>query len=148
MTLRVFVLRDRSIVERAQEFLGSVQTPAENAKAKLHEVVVREHKTQRSKAQNRLLHMWMRFISRWYFETHGKLYAPDVWKVYFKRRFLGQELVECRGESWAETRHTSGLSVKEMSDFLNDIEYYCGSEWQLSLPRPNDMWAEAMGRAA
>lgn len=139
--LRKYVLRSDAIVEGAREFIGEL--PREP----LYEVVIQPYRVKRSIAQNSLLHFWMRHISDWYYHTHGQLIAPEVWKIFFKRHFLGQEHHEMLGETWDETRHTSDLSVKEMGEFLNNIDHYCGSEFGMSLPRP-DIWHEAMGRTA
>lgn len=139
--LRKYVLRNDAIVESAREFIGELPRDP------LCEVVIQRYKAKRSIAQNSLLHFWMRYISDWYYHTHGKLIAPEVWKIYFKRHFLGQEHHEMFGESWDETRHTDDLSVQEMGEFLNNINHYCGAELGVLLPLPKDIWDEAMGRA-
>ena len=105
-----------------------------------YEVTIAPAKSARSNAQNALFHMWMREVSIQYAEATGEFHAPEVWKEYFKRLHLGQDTV--RGLD--VTRQTSKLTVKEMADFLTWLEHYCGSELNITLPRPIDLWMEAM----
>jgi len=106
------------------------------------EVIIQEAKNSRSLAQNRLFHMWMREISQGWAEATGEFHAPDVWKEYFKRLYLGQETI--RGMS--VTRHTSKLKVTEMAEFLTWIDHYVGSELGVTLTHPVDLYMESMGR--
>ena len=109
------------------------------------EVSIQPYKRGRSLAQNRLLHMWMREVSQGFAEHYGDWKAPDVWKEFFKRLFLGQTEHKIHGASVAMTAKTSSLKVAEFSDFLNQIDLYCGSELGLMLTHPAGIYDEAMG---
>lgn len=104
-----------------------------------YEVIIRKKENNRSAAQNRLFHMWMREVSQGYAETIGEWYAPEVWKEYFKKIHLGQETI--RGVD--VTRGTSKLKVAEMADFLTWVDHYCGSEFGIILTHPLDLYTEA-----
>ncbi|MFP4104838.1 MAG: recombination protein NinB [Phycisphaerae bacterium] len=108
------------------------------------EVRIEPYKRGRSLAQNRLLHMWMREVSQEFAEHYGDWKAPDVWKEYFKRLFLGQTEHEVNGQIVAMTRKTSKLGVKEFAEFLTQVDLYCGSELGLMLTHPAGIYDEAM----
>lgn len=102
------------------------------------EAVLREHKSKRSLAQNNLLHAWMRFISMQVYESRGDFIPPEKWKLYFKSLFLGEESFEVNGKIITQVRSTAKMKVKEMNEFLTNIDHYCGSEFGIYLPRPGE----------
>jgi len=104
----------------------------------LMEVVIREHKSQRSIAQNSLLHAWMKEVSVQRAESHGEFHAPEMWKEYFKRLHLGEETIEVAGRSKTITKKSRNLKVKEMTELLEFIDHFCGSEMNIFLPHPED----------
>lgn len=113
------------------------------------EVVIRPHKKNRTLAQNALFHAWMTEISRHYAETFGDWHSPEVWKQMMKNMFLGEQVVQMPGDKIVSvTRSTADLKVDEFADFLDQIDQWCAQELELVLPHPDDLWAEAMGRAA
>jgi hypothetical protein len=138
-----FVIRNERIRDNAIAYLRTLKID----EARLYEVKVKPHEAKRSEAQSSLFHIWMREVSRQYAEATGAFHEPKVWKIFFKRMFLGEEHISCRGMEWDETRHTSDLKVREFSDFLEIVEHYCGSELGIVLPHPEDMWREAMGES-
>ena len=112
---------------------------------KVHEVVIREKRANRSLAQNRLLHSWLNEVSEKVAETHGEHVSPTKWKWYFKDLFLGYDVVEVRGKMIHELRHTSNLKVKPFTELLEKIDAYCVTELKVTLPHPSDIYYEAMG---
>ena len=117
-----------------QETDGSVQ------------VTLHPTKDRRSHAQNSLVHLWFREIAEGYELSHGVRHAPDVWKQYLKRLFLGQEPVEMLGHKMVAMRQTSKLTVKEMAQFMEDIDRWAAQEIELQLSHPEDLYYEAIGK--
>ena len=107
-------------------------------------VEVKAYKKNRSLAQNRLLHMWMKCLSDHWYESTGELFAADVWKLQCKRQFLGDEVIELPGGNVLEqVRKTSKLNTQEFTDFLQLIEIWAADDLECLLPRPDEYY-EAM----
>lgn len=107
-------------------------------------VEVKAYKKNRSLAQNRLLHMWMKCLADHWYESTGELFAPDVWKLQCKRQFLGDEVIELPGGHQIEqVRKTSQLNTQDFTDFLQQIEIWAADDLECLLPRPEDYY-EAM----
>ena len=112
------------------------------------EITIKEYVKNRSHAQNRLMHDWFNKMSEHYFLTTGESYAPLAWKELLKEKFLGFDMIELPdGTIKAITKHTSDCSTKELTEFLEKIDYYAVTELGLMLPKPDDLWWEAMGIA-
>ena len=105
-----------------------------------------EYKKDRSLAQNRLFHMWMREVSDHYYETQGIKSPPSAWKVYFKQLFLGEDVHVINKKQVVEVRGTSSLNVSQFVEFLNSVDVYCAdpeNEINCVLTHP-DIYQEAM----
>lgn len=112
------------------------------------EITIKEYVKNRSHAQNRLMHDWFNKMSEHYFLTTGESYAPLAWKELLKEKFLGFDMIELPdGTIKAITKHTSDCNTKELTEFLEKIDYYAVTELGLILPKPDDLWWEAMGIA-
>lgn len=86
------------------------------------EVIVREYKENRSLAQNKLLHAVFAEVAKKYADHHGRYYSPDVWKEYFKGRYLGSKpIILPNGQVKDVEQSTAGLNRKQFSDFLERI---------------------------
>ena len=110
------------------------------------EITIKEYVKNRSHAQNRLMHDWFNKMSEHYFLTTGEFYAPLAWKELLKEKFLGFDMIELPdGTIKAITKHTSDCNTKELTEFLEKIDYYAVTELGLMLPKPDDLWWEAMG---
>lgn len=100
----------------------------------------------RSLKQNKLLHMWLTMINNHVFETTGKSHGVDAWKLFFKKHFLGVDVIRMPDGSWHEQiRKTSRCNTKELTEFLERIDAWANSEIDLILPHPDDIYFEAMG---
>ena len=110
------------------------------------EITIKEYVKNRSHAQNRLMHDWFNKMSEHYFLTTGESYAPLSWKELLKEKFLGFDMIELPdGTIKAITKHTSDCNTKELTEFLEKIDHYAVTELGLMLPKPDDLWWEAMG---
>ena len=112
----------------------------------VHEVVVRPHKSNRTLAQNNLLHHWCREIALGVGESTGEFHQPEAWKEFLKQLFLGQESFMIGGTIITRTKRTRDLKVKPFAEFLGQVDHYSGSELQVFLSRPEDLYYEAMKR--
>jgi hypothetical protein len=109
-------------------------------------ITIDEYVKNRTNAQNRLMHQWFNKISEHYFLTAGEAYAPKAWKELLKDKFLGFDMMELPdGSVKAITKHTSDCSTTELTEFLEKIDHYAVTELGLMLPKPDDLYWEAMG---
>ena len=135
-----FICKDQTDLEKVRLHLLSMPLD------KPIEVTVKEYEQNRSAAQNRLMHQWFNKISEHYFLTHGEAYAPLAWKEMLKEKFLGFDMIEMPdGSIKAITKHTSDCTVKELTVFMEKMEHYAVTELGLMLPRPDDLYWQAMG---
>ena len=91
--------------------------------------------------------LWLTFISKWWLETFGEARTPEAFKIYFQNQFLGKNTVELMGETITTLIGTSELNTKDFTYFLDNIENYVGSEFEIQLPIP-DYYGIAMGAKA
>lgn len=96
-------------------------------------VKISEYCHNRSKAQNALSHVWYSQISKKYYETHGELYSPNVWKEYLKKMILGEEAIEGPRGTVIRTIRTRDLKVKYMSEYMEQVVIYCATEFDIVL---------------
>lgn len=109
------------------------------------EVVIKPYKKDRTLAQNSLMWMWFSII-RDALRDAGENYSKDDVHDFFVDEFLPTRAIKIRGETKVVQITTSRLKVKEFSEFLNNVDHHCGSEWGISLPHPDGVWQEAMGQ--
>jgi hypothetical protein len=134
-----FTIIDKEVAHRAGETVKHLPlSPA-------HEVIIREHKSSRSLAQNNTLHMWCAQISQEVAESRGKFIPADHWKEWLKSLFLGEETLQIGKKTITRIRPTSSLNVGEFAEFLTKIDHYSGSQLGICLNHP-DEYNEAMGR--
>ena len=112
------------------------------------QVVVAPYRRNRSLAQNRLYWLWLKVIADHVFETTGQQVSDEDMHEWFKARFLGTRIVEVNGEAVRAAKSTRTLSVAEFSQYLERIDHFAAEHLGLTLPHPQDMYPEAMGRAA
>ena len=131
-----FILNDRKIINEVINRLLNVDL-GENTP--LLCVDVTKCNNNRSLAQNRLLHMWFSQIAKDTHASGGKPYTAEIWKYYFKQMFLGEDVIELPdGKMKIEVKGTSKLNTKEMTDFLENIDHYAGSELNIQLHHPGE----------
>ena len=110
------------------------------------EVRIGAVRKQRSLAQNRCLHGWMKAISDWWEDASGQRIGPEAWKLWFKREYLGESASQMPdGKVVITVAGSSDLTVAEMVDFLNRVEVWALNQEGLELPRGDD-YLLAMGR--
>ena len=139
MEKQSFMVDSKLALTRVEQYLAGLDPE------KKWIVKVERYRSRRSLAQNRLLHMWMQVVSEEYYLSHGQYHAPEVWKEYFKQMFLGDDVSIVLGSHVILPKKTSALNTRDMSEFLNKTEMYCAVEFEISLPRPEDLFIDAMG---
>jgi len=109
------------------------------------------HKKDRSLAQNNLLWMWLTIIAREYAQARDEAhdwFEPEVWKFQFQEKFLGYKSFKVPEGVRHKLIGTSELNTADFTAFLSDVEHYAGSVLNITLPHPEDVFYEAMGRKA
>jgi len=133
-------------IQAVDELISKLSLVKPGSNQPIYQAEIKEYKKNRSKSQNALMHMWFTVIAKEYFLTQGKAYSPEVWKEFFKEQYLGQEVIEMpNGKLKVRNKRTRDLKVSEMAAFLSDIDMHAGSEFEIQLPRPEDIYWEAMG---
>lgn len=121
--------------------IGTINSLECNGKIK---VVISEVTSVRTAAQNRLYWLWMKKVSEGYHLSGGKLVADHVWHEYFKDLFLPTEVKEVMGSTVTIKKSTTKLKVKEFAKYLQNIDLYVGSEMEIILPHPEDLYSLAI----
>ena len=138
----------RSILITSEKSLETVAQvlrylPIDNKKP--IEIVIREKVKNRTLSQNRLMHKWFSSIANFAFESTGIKHSEKKWKWFFKDLYLGYESEEMpNGRYVSQLRSTADCSTKELTEFLEKIDMHC-VEMGLILPKPEDLYYEAMG---
>lgn len=143
MSTQTIVVRNR---DEAQEAINAIKKWYKPDCSFL--VDIKPYKMTRSLAQNRLYWKWLGEISQHYFEASGDRYQPDTFHEYFKRGLLGADTVFIKNSAMTVPRSTASLKVGEFSDYLNQIEAECATEWGLQLSHPEDLYYMALMRDA
>ena len=114
----------------------------------VHEVIIKPFRKNRSLAQNRLYWMWLREIRDFLEAATGQHYSDEELHDFYRKRFLPTRVIEINGETDIARKSTRRLTVKQFSEYLERLEYYCLHELQepLYLTRPPSIYDEAMGR--
>ncbi len=123
-------LNNEQIRSRARQIIDSVPLDP------VHELIIRPAKSKRSLRQNNTIYGWFRYVSLEYAEATGKFYTQDQWKEYFKSLFGYTEEAGIMGKVIVRQKSTADYTTAEMSKFMEQMDFYCGSELQIFLPIP------------
>lgn len=110
------------------------------------EVVVRPYRRKRSLAQNRLYWWWLKQIADHINASQGTVFSDEEMHEWMKRKFLGAEVVELHGEKMEIRKSTRKLTTHQFTEYLEQIDWFCVEHLDLVLPRPADLYEEAIGR--
>lgn len=141
---RTIVIRDELRRQRALNVVREIKIDSERPM----EMLLQEFQSTRTLAQNRLLWWWMAKIRKHVLESEGKFYSDKQLYHYFCEMFLPQVVERTMGKIVERQRTSSELNVKEFTEFLTSIEQHCFDQLNFVLPRPEDMYHLAMGKAA
>lgn len=105
----------------------------------------KEHKAERSLAQNRLLWVWNQEIAN-HFRVHfgQENSSQDVHEVFVRKKFGVDVIRVGREEPIIVRKRTRKLNTKEFCEYLNWLEQYCAEYLELMLPQPDDLYHLAM----
>lgn len=157
MQPQVFTLRNREVARNLFRVVGDLFA-GRDAPDELIDVVIREHKKDRSLAQNRLSHLWYKERAE-YFGT-----TPEYEHRFCKLRY-GCPLLMAEDEDFARLYHqviesldyedrikamkifsvTRVMKTKTMAQYLTHIEMD-SVKHGVPLTKPADVYEEAMGR--
>jgi len=90
--------------------------------AKDYLVEVKSCTSVRRIAQNKLQFLWYQQLVKWYRDHYGLDKQPEYFKFYYQGLFLGFETIETAGEPVNQLVGTSKLSIKEFSQFLENVK--------------------------
>lgn len=105
------------------------------------EVIIREHRSSRSLAQNRLMWAWNKQIATYIEETSGEIHSDEAIHAYLKQTFLPMQVATVRGEVVRERKSTAKLNTKEMSEYMEKIDMWASRDLGLVL----NLYHQAMG---
>lgn len=131
--MKIFKLVHAKAKENCIKFIENIKLDA-----KL-EVVIKKTQSSRSLAQNNLLHMWLGAIRDERHLAGYDLHSIDVWKEFFRQRFLVPESVIVNGQVVTIRKSTTKLTIKEFAVLLQKIEAYSTTELSIFLPSPDDL---------
>ena len=101
------------------------------------------YKPKRSTAINSLMWIWNGEIQKHIRETQGQIYSTDDIHEFMVNLLLPRTTIEINGKERTIRSHTSKFTNKEMVDYLELLEMYCGEHLHLILTHPED-YNEAM----
>lgn len=135
---QIIILRDIQLKQKAIDIIR--YAPYEP----LMQMEVKEYKKKRSLAQNRLYWgPWLTTIAK----ELGYLETDDLHEE-FAKIFLPPEFYKgLDGELHRRRMSTTKLKVGEFTEYLTKIEIWAAG-FNIRLPHPEDLYYEAMGRAA
>lgn len=150
---KTLIIRNDQIRGRAKEILDRL--PLEP----LHEVVIKEHKVNRSLAQNALMWKWLgligpdlgytkdeahevykeKFLINIFLATPDKHQAvSEMWLSIRQLHKEGQgQIARSLERNLAQLVSTTEASVAEMREYLTDIDHHAAS-LDIRLPRPEE----------
>lgn len=146
MDKRIIVIRNDLRRQAALNLIREIRIDEDH----LCEVIVQNFNCTRSLAQNRLMWFWYKHIRIHVLQTRGEWYTEKSLHHYFSEMFMPWVTEEVFGKVITRQKTSSELNVKEFSEYLTNLERYCydNENIQLVLPRPEDMYNTAMGKAA
>lgn len=157
MKTRTFIIHSESEIKHLVAFLEA------QPEKPLIEVVVSEHKKDRTTAQNRLYQLWLTIIADELGETkedeHYDLrrrillpiyerddsgYAEMLNSVRKVHRLGGKAEAKIQADFIIKHTSTTAATVKQFTEYLKEIERDMVSKG-ISLPHPEDRYYQAMG---
>jgi len=103
------------------------------------EVVIRTYKENRNLEQNKLFHSICAQVSENYSLSHGKYFAPLVFKQLFKQLFVGSTSIALPNGTIRDVDiSTTELSVKQMASLIDKILVYCATEMSMEIELKTD----------
>ena len=91
---------------------------------------------QKTNPQLRLAHKWFTEIQQFFLDTCGKAYTQKQVKVWLKGLFLPMEQVTTPGGVKMREKSLADVDIKEMSEFMDAVYHYMGSEFGCYLTDP------------
>ena len=143
MTKKVEIMDSPESIDKMIGFLETVRSSF--PQAKVLEVEVRDHKTNRSLSQNRLYWRWAREIADHIESTMGEIHSDEAIHALLKQTFLPMRCATIRGEAVRERKSTAKLNTKEMAEYMEKVDQWASRDLGLVLSHPEDLYYQAMG---
>ena len=92
------------------------------------EIRIRERKNKRTNEQNSLYWKWIQIISK----STG--YSIEEMHELIKYKFLKRTTIKKNGVEEVKLKSTTTLTVKEFTEFMNEIYFWSNNSLNISLP--------------
>ena len=125
MSRQPFIIRDEKLRKLALDLIASLDLKRE------WQVIVEPYKKRRSLSQNGLYWRWVEIISN---DTGND---TDAVHDFLKNKFLVPKEIEIAGEK-VLCRSTRKQDTKTMSEYMDKVYAFAGSELGIFLPVPED----------
>ena len=102
------------------------------------QIEIKPYRKNRSVAQNKLYHMWLKEISLHTGDTTDGLHE------HFKNEYLDTEYIMVMGKSLAKTKTTTTLNTKEFTEYLEKIEHFAWHFLNMTLSHPEELYLQAL----
>lgn len=103
-------------------------------------ITIERYKPKRSLAQNRLYWKWMEVLGIHFGYSREEMHEELARLFIGEREYRGIDgILRVRRES------TTKLNTAAFTDYLNNIDRWAISEYSVVLPKPEDLYNEAMG---
>ena len=135
---KTFILRSRQIRDNCLGFIRDLSLDT------AMQVEIKPYKKNRTLAQNRLLWLWNTEIADHIYESTGERYSPEEVHEWMKAHFLPVRTISIDNEAVLIRRSTRDMNTKELTEYLEQIDFYAGANLGLQLTHPADLYWEAM----
>ena len=102
------------------------------------QIEIKKYRKNRSDAQNKLYHMWLKEISLHTGDTTDGLHE------HFKNEYLDTEYIMVMGKSLVKTKTTTTLNTKEFTEYLEKIEHFAWHFLNMTLSHPEELYLQAL----
>lgn len=102
----------------------------------VYRVTIEKYKKARTKAQNKLCHMWCEIIGNEFGYTEKQMF------LILKAQFLGVEEVFLAGFKFVQPKESRNLPIKDFINFLDNIQSFAIQN-NIKLPIPQQLYEEA-----
>lgn len=131
--MKTFILSSHESKDMAKHFIDRI-----SADGKM-QVDIKKVQSVRSIAQNRLYWMWVGIMAEETGHTRKEIHE------HLKDEFLQPVITKVFGKTIQSLPSTKDLKVGEFSTYLEKVEFHAG-EFDIRLPKPEDLWNVAMRR--
>ena len=136
------VIRNKEIL---QDVINRLEKLNFDGSQPVYACELKEHKLNRTLAQNGLYWLWVGEIKDHIYLSTGERHSKDDLHDYLSSEFLPTRVIEVMGKIKAIRSSTAKLNTKTFTNYLEQIDMYAVNNLELNLSRPQDLYFKAMG---